>query len=403
MSLDEIQDQPIWALIIGSVALVVVGIIMLLGLTVVGGITDGVSEAGPPENRTSDALFTDSDGNLKDGLYRDGLIFDTYVSFQSTFVTDGDVLQVYHVNDSTGDTIRLRGADDSQFQSNEDIEFASDDTWSVATWGEWNNSYGTTNGTLLSLNGRVLIQYDNQSQQWIGWWYDDGSRDSYNVTVSSTNQPGTLEHITLVHNGTHLAIYRNNTQGDVVNTTGDNTADPLLNASNWAGRIEESRGYDDALNSSQRQQLRDSPVLPLNGANRTFRLMYDQGSGDRVSVYFTGSSATLQNTTWTDGHPGTVLTEGTDYELDVGDGDISPNDGGRLDGAPVAWVDYEFEPSDFVAALIPGIRSGFTLFGTSVLVIPAAAVLAALLGSIFWAFRVADTFDSPFNRRNGGR
>lgn len=395
----ESQLNIMWVLIVGSISLVVISVILLLGLSVVGGMADDMAE-GDPENRTSTAAFTNDNGGLDDGLYRDGILFDTYVSFQATGFGIGSVTEVYEVEETNEKAVRFTGAG-SSYQSDGDVDFPANDSWTVATWGEWNNSHSTTNGTLLDIDGRILIQYDNSTNEWIGWWYDEGARDSYRVNASTTNQPGTMEHVALVHNGTHLAIYLNNTQKDVVATDGGES-DPLLDADNWAGDIEETRAYHEALSSSDRQQLVDDPILPVADANRSFRIMYDEGTGSSERVWFTGGvQLSFTDTEWVGGFNGTDLTEANDYDLDVASGDISPDDNGRLEGAPVAWVDYRFNPSDHISSISTSLAAAFELFGTAVLVIPAVAVLAALLGGLTVALRATGGFESPFKRRGG--
>ena len=294
----------------------------------------------------------------------------------------GEIRQVYRVNDSTGLALELTGASDSTYTSDQSVKFADDGTWTISVWAEWNDSYNTTNGTVYSLDGKVALQYDNQTSQWVGWYYNESSTDSYRVNASAPEQPNTLTNIQLSHNGTHFAIAVNGTTGEVDNTTVSSIEDPLQNTDNWAGRQEELRGYDDGdLSAAQSQQLIDKPVQPLNNANRTFRVMFDQGSGNTEPVYFSSSTLTLSNSTYVSGHPGHVLTEGTDYEIDAGAGTITALSGGLLDTAPTAFVYYRLAVNPAVMSWTDAIEDGWMIL-TIMPILLIAIVLIYMIPSL---------------------
>lgn len=345
-------------LLIGVVAIMVVA---LVGIT----IMDGVVAVGPGGQTTSQ-----SSSPL--------IAVDSPASFADTDLFAGEVESVNRVRDSTGRALLLRGASDSTYQTSTQLTIANDKTWTVSVHAEYNNSYGTTNGTVVSLDGRVLLQYDNATQEWIGWYYDEGSRYSHRVSVAAPDQPGSLATVQLVSNGTHLAIYNNNTRGGVANLGVERYDDPLLNASNWAGRQDELRGYDAALSASDRQQLIDSPVQPLNGEQRRYRVMFDEGSGTSEPVYFTSAKLSLSNTTYMPGLAGNTLTEGVDYSVNTEDGEITALDGGRLDTAPTVFVDYSYTPNKAASDLGNSIAGSFELFA----IVPVAFVAFILFGAL---------------------
>lgn len=267
------------------------------------------------------------------------------------------------VEATTGRAIALTGASDSFVESDAPVTLASDGTWTVCTWAEVDSGAASETMTALSANGRAIIEYNGTAGNWSGWYYDDGSRNSYRVDVSAPNQPGNLTNTCLRHNGTHLSIYRNNTQGEIVNATQSNIASASVNASNWDGRLEEARIFDDALSSSERQQLVDSPVRPLPGTNRTARLMFDEGEGTTTAMYFAATDATLSNATWVAGFADPGMSRGTDYELGEHPFSIRIIAGGFLDGAPVEHVSW----SD--GSPLPGVLNFPVVGGTILLLI----------------------------------
>lgn len=250
------------------------------------------------------------------------------------------------VYNSLGYAISLRGQDDSYFQSEEDIEVASDNTWTVSTWAAANSST-TSERTVVSLDGEIIITYDGQAGNWTGWYYDEAQRDSYQVNVSASN-PENLTNIALVRDGSTLTIYRNNTAGESVDLSGDSVVDAPVSSDNWDGRIDEVRTFDDALSSSQRDTLYTDPIEPVY-ANRTARIMFDEPGKSQQLLLFSPGKITTSNVGYGDGLDGKEmdgkglwndLTSETDYKWDTTGPRLKPVDGGELDGLPVAYVQY---------------------------------------------------------------
>jgi len=343
------------------VTLLVIMVTVLVGVAIMDGIT-GVGGSGEPESRASSPLVSTGDA----------------VSFADTSLFAGSVKRVDNVRDSTGHSLGLRGSPNSTYESDTTFTVADDSTWTVSSWQAWNQSYGTTNGTVYSLNGRLILQYNNSSQQWVGWYYNESSRFSHRVTVAATSQPGSLQNVQLWSNGTHFTIYRNNTRGTVADLRVESHDDPLLNASNWAGRQDELRGYDTALNASSRQALIDKPVQPLAGHSPRFRIMMDEGSGSTEPVYFADATLTLENTSYVNGLPGNNLNEGSDYTVNLEDGTITALVNGQLDGAPTVFVAYTYNPGGAASGLANDIAGAYEFFAIVPIVFVAMVLISAV-------------------------
>lgn len=278
---------------------------------------------------------------------------------------------------TTGFAINLTGAEDSFVESKDSVTIADDDDWSVSTWAKVDSNETNSNMTAVSADGRVLIQYLDGN--WSAWYYDEGDRNSWRVNVSAANQPDNLELITATSNGTHFEIYRNTTQGEVVNVTSSNFEESTLNTTNWNGLLEETRTFDDYTNDSEQATLHSNPIAARADRNRTTRLMYDQPGRPQV-LLFTSTTVTYSNATFASGFPAQVMDSSGllsgDYEWDETGPRIRPLSGGELDGFPVAYASYTFE-SD-IAAQLEGIADAFQLGAIIPIVIVAGLVLAVI-------------------------
>lgn len=270
---------------------------------------------------------------------------------ESTFVSiESDQLTDVVVEDSTGFAIELTGADDSYVQSKSDFTIAEDDTWTACTWARVDDGAASENMTALSLNGRLLLQFNGSHNNWSAWHYDEGSANSWRVNISAPNQPGNLTNVCAIHNGTNLTIYRNGTKGDTVNTSAGSSIEPVwVNSTNWDGRLEETRTFDDALNNSQIQKLVNNPIDALSGVNQTARIYYDSGAGTTEHIWYANVDATLSNASWVSGFSGSTLSEGVDYELS-GRGGIKALDGGALADEPAGWITYNSTGGEYDSA-----------------------------------------------------
>jgi len=298
--------------IITAVAIVIA---LLMGTAIISGITS--------DERADTDLLVKLDGN------------------KFTEINNGEGYDET-VKDSRGLALQFTGADDSFVQSQDPITYSTDNTWTYATWARTQSGAETDDMVAVSWNGEVVIAYNATRTEWVGWYYNTTTRNSHKVNISAPNQPANLTHVALTSNGTHVTIYRNNTEGETVNITQAQTQPAPVEDSNWNGSLDETRTFDDALNASQRQALVDDGVGPLKDTNRTSRIMYDQP--DRTqTVFFANTELDVSNVSWVSGLAGQVLTAGTDYEWDTDGPRIRSLPGGEVDGAPGVYVEYDFE------------------------------------------------------------
>lgn len=288
------------------------------------------------------------------------------------------------VKDSRGHALAFTGADDSYVELNSDANFYTDDNWTVMQ-GVWIDPSATTNNmTVLALGDPtdVLLRYSNTSgtANFSAVIMDPGDTYIANVTVSDPTDPH-LIYITREDN--NVSIYANTTKGESVDTSvsGDINVD-LVNDTNLNGRLDETRTFDDVLNDSQRSALVGDSVQPLKNATRTTRIMYDAGSGTAVSVYWSPVSATASNVSYADGFPGHVLDRAgmiadNDYRWKNTGPKIKPSEGGRIDGAPVAFVEYKF--IDQLSGFIHGFSSFASIVQATMVVLMTTVLLGAIM------------------------
>lgn len=246
---------------------------------------------------------------------------------------------------SRGYALQLNGANDSYIRSDQEVDVASDDTWTVCTWVQVRDTAQTM--TALSVDGRVLLGYNGTEGNWTGWYYDDGSSSSWRLSTNATNETDRFHQLCLWHDDTNeLRLYVNATQEDsVADTSADNIEDAPVEGSNWNGSLEETRTFDDPLNQSQLSATVNQPNDPLANATRTARIMYDAGGGDTVHIWWSGAKATVSNGTWVDGFDGEELSRagmlGGDYEWRSEGPQIRPTSDSTIADAPVVYVTYD--------------------------------------------------------------
>lgn len=261
-----------------------------------------------------------------------------------------DVGKNERVVNSRGLAVELTGENDSYLQSDQDVNIATDQTWTASTWASVNNSAYQSNETMtaISAGSSLVITYNVTTDDWIAWYYDESSTDSYSVAVNATDQPSTLANIQVVRNNTSLTIYRNTTKGETVNITGSNQAPAPVESTTWHGRIDEFRTFDDALTSSERSDLHANPVEPVPHTNRTTRIMFDEPDGSQ-RIFYTSATLSTSQVSFVDGLDGEVMngeslyndiTGKTDYQWDIVGPRIKPVEGGQLEHAPVAYIEY---------------------------------------------------------------
>lgn len=335
--------------------------ILLLGLAVVNPVVETAtdnSDAGEPVQTN---VITDQGTGIWYPINR-------YAGVEPDVVT------------SRGYAVNLTGASDSYVESDSNLDVAADDTWTVSVWGRLDADASAEVQTALAVDGRLTIRYNQTSAEWVAWYYDDGSGDSYEIAVGDTSQPANWSNVQVVSNGTHLRIYQNNTAGESVQLDSGGVTDAPVNATNWNGRLEEVRTFDDALNASQRQAVVDGPVRPRPGTNRTARVMFDEPYADQQVILFSSASLETSNATFASGFAGETLDRGQyaatggDYVWQESGPEIKLVSGGDGEGLPIVYVDYtlkKLSPTSWVstveqvwglAALVPFIVIAGYLF-----------------------------------------
>jgi predicted RecA/RadA family phage recombinase len=303
-----------------------------------------------------------------------------------TWVAIGDDTGVNEsVYDSRGSAVHFADGNDSYIESSRDVEFSSGGNWTVSLWASRNESAtaGETRG-VLNLDGQLQITHNDTSSDWTAHYYDEGARTGTNVSVTSTSQPGSLTNIQVVRAGDDLTIYRNTTAGETADLNDSGVFEAPVDASDWHGRLEELRVYDDALDASTRNDLYSDPNGPTTGWNQSGRAMFDEPGANRQRLFYSDAYLEQSNVSFERGHPGTVLDEGSfgvlgaDYEWNKDGPELKPVGGGRLDGAPVAYVDYNLQTVD-----VGRLTGSFT----------DALVLAGLLPVILILGYIATTLD----------
>lgn len=343
-------------------SILAIGIALLIGFTVLDGVgTQAVDE--------------ESGSLVNDKVLLDG---NTYVQVRDKAAKGINPT----ANDSMGYAVALTGAPDSYVETESSIDVPTDQNFTVSTWARVNPTGNAENMTMtaLSVQGEAVLSYNGSTGNWTGYYYSDKTRDSYRVDVDAPNQPGNLTRVELWANGTHVAIYRNKTRGQIV-ALNDNTVDASIGASNWNGTVEETSVDGVPVTDAQRSELVDDPVSPRPGSDHRARLMYDAGSGGTVAVYWASGDATISNGSWVLGFTGEVLKRADilgngDYRWKPQGPKIKPLSGGEIDGAPVVWVEYTRKEAAYQA--VEGIANGLELASLLLIVLAAGLVLTAV-------------------------
>lgn len=282
---------------------------------------------------------------------------------------------------TTGYAVNLTGASDSYIESTADVDVATSDTWTISVWAYVDEGSGNDEMIAASVDGRAVISYNGTANQWEGWYYDDGSRNSYEVNITTSgNEVGNFTNVMLWHNNGNLAILRNNESSNLVSTSGGSTVSAPVTANNWNGRLEELRTFDDALNNSERNTIINTPVEQMPNSDPTARAMFDQPGRDTQLLLYTDADIETSNVTYSDGFAAQEMQGdgnlvGADYRWEELGPKVAPIEGEELSGAPVAYVSYDLSVrgadkvvsswSNFtdIASLVPVILIGIVIIG----------------------------------------
>lgn len=340
------------------ITIIIAGVILFIGLTAVSATIDVGDSDG-----TADRVET--------AAPLEGTQFSTLAD------SWGDNEDVY---DSRGYAVELTGANDSFVRSEEDIAINPADNWTVSLWA----SYDSTSDemTALSLDGRIEVRYNGTSDEWLAWYYDDGDRASYEVSVSSSANATELEHVVVTRNSSELTIYANQTQGSTATLSGSSSVSAPVNRTNWDGRLEELRVDEEAWDSSLITSHYNDPIAPL-ATNHTARVMFDEPYRGTQRMFYNAGDVVTSNATFVDGLPGQELDSGgvlatSEYDWDNDGPRIRAEGGERLDGAPVAYVDYD--QKDALGGLRDGFESAVGLAGLLLVILPVGTIFVYMYG-----------------------
>lgn len=353
--------------------LTTVVVVISLGLAILIGITV-LDEVGTAAIKAEGGTDGDGYDRVTDSVLLDG---NNWVQVRDDYAK-GRNETLY---DSLGNALRLTGANDSYVETETEIDVPTDQNFTVSTWARVNRSGDAENMTMtaLTVQGEAVLAYNGTTGNWTGYYYSDKTRDSYRVDVNAPNQPGNLTRVSLWANGTHLAIYRNTTQGQIV-ALGDSTADASIGAGNWNGTVEETSVDGHPVTDTQRNELVNDPVSVRPGGDHRARLMYDELSGTSLRALWATGGATASNASLVEGFPGEVLDRADllgngDYRWRIEGPEVKPLDGGEVDGAPILWAEYD--RSQMAATAMEKIADAMNLANILVLVLVASLLLSA--------------------------
>jgi hypothetical protein len=206
------------------------------------------------------------------------------------------------------------------------------DTWSFSTFVAVDNS--SRSQVVWSVRDNWVLSYDGGTSEWVLWYYNSSSTNSYSTAVAAS--PSGLTNVQAQRDGQTVTLYNGtDASSSFTITPGTDSSAPLPATQSLDGRLEETRVWKTTLNASQRQALRDEPLNPVGVGNRTARLMFDT-SGSGVAIDFTGASGSLTgDATRGSGFAGTKLVAGVDYRIDTsGQVRLIALDGGSLEDMP---------------------------------------------------------------------
>lgn len=332
----------------------------------------------------SPALFNDGDPvQLDDAVSLESAGTGTWVNIAHAHAKSDEV-----VRDSRGYALQFHGTNDSYLTSDSGVHLGDDSTWTVSQ-PVLNVTDTDSTQTILAVGDpNLFIQYVNGTQDNFSAVYLT-TQDSYRVNVSAPANPENTSFVFVTLNQSTLSIHRNSTAGESVDvSTANKINGNLTTATPFSGTLDETRVMDDVLSSAERTQHMSEPVAPSN-ANETGRIMYDVGEGTSVPIWWTASGATASNASWVSGFEGNVLDEktgiadiigGNDYRWRTDGPQIQAVENGRLDGAPVAFVEYTFIPNG----------PFFDVTGTMKAVLAILAIIPLMIGYSklmeYWSF-----------------
>lgn len=334
---------------------VILAVVIAVGVSVVGSVFGAVAGTQSQDKQS----FSDTLGIEED-----------------TASLVGIEIEDVSVQQSLGQAVRLDGSQSSYLSGGGNVDVQGD--FELATHVSIADQSANETQTVVSVGGSRMILYDASSDQWVGYFFDD-DRDQTFIVRQDASDSSNLSHVALVHDGSHLTIIEDNNLSSSVAITDAQATTETVTARNLNGTLEETRLFDEALSTSQRQQLIDRPTAPLPGTQRELRVMFDSfdSSSNSFPAFFAGGEVAgdIQSVA---GFAGESATAGDDYQQNGGT--ITTIDGGSLDGAPVLYASWAALGGVFVSLTQLGNLVGlaFRLGGMLLVALVARAILKRL-------------------------
>jgi hypothetical protein len=229
---------------------------------------------------------------------------------------------------------------------------------------------------IYALEDEYQLSYNGTSNEYVLWYFDKATTNSYVVTIAATN-PTQLQPIFFSHDGDTLTLETTAGEGklNATTTTGGSFV-PLPTDTRLDGTLEETRTFDRTLTNSEQNAYTTDPIAPIAVGNREARIMYDT-AGSGVAVDFrANASGELQG----DADRGTgiaadVLTQGTDFALTSasnGKQTLTALNGGQLQDMPRVFLGAVNDASQ----LIQLVSVAFGLAALVLLIVVAAKVIS---------------------------
>lgn len=248
------------------------------------------------------------------------------------------------VVNSRGHAYQFTGAGDSYLTSSGAVAL-DNESWSVMQ-GVWVNASATgQNMTVLAIGDPDLIlEYrgNQSSPTWSAFYYE--GTNSYRVEVTAPD-PTNASVVWVTKEQDTLTIHRNTTSGAAATVGSESTASgDLTGADNCHCRLDETRLWESYIDSSTRTGLVENPVqATAPGTQKAGRILFDRTGP--IQVFDAGVSVSGSNVTLGPGFAGQTmdrdgLVSTGDYHWRSSGPEIRPTAGGRLEHAPIAFVDY---------------------------------------------------------------
>lgn len=243
--------------------------------------------------------------------------------------------------------------------------------WSVCTYAAADSSTVAANRTETVLAyDQALLRYNGSEDEYAYVWFNQSGRHTVRAAATVTEANATkLLPVCAIHESHQLQVVTNTTNGTAVGSGAENFAYPSDTAA-WNGTVEETRGYDGALNRTQQTMFFDAPTQAVRGAPPAFRLTYDTRGdlGGSVPVYFASGDATVTNASQVAGFADPGVSRGSDYS--VSGATIEILDGALEPDGEVLYIEYQLDEGP---TTLLGI--GIALFALAVLYIPLRGLL----------------------------